>query len=101
MAQRARLLGAAELMSDGPRVVAPTLVVTGERQLDRVVPASGSHEYLRLIRGARAAQIDRTGHLGCITRPDAFVTIVDDFVRTTDVAFERRLSRSNGDPHAA
>ena len=101
MAQRAQLLSAAELINDSPRVLAPTLVVTGEPQLDRVVSVSGSYEYLRLIRGARAAQIDRTGHLGCITRPDAFVTIVNDFIRTTNVAFERRLSRSDGDPHAA
>jgi len=100
IAQRARLLATAALMGDCSRATAPTLIVTGERRLDRVVPVDGSMEYLQLIRASRAAQIDRTGHVGSITRPDAFVNIVTEFLRTTESAHDGQ-SRSTGDPHAA
>jgi pimeloyl-ACP methyl ester carboxylesterase len=80
MAARATLLGAPVLTSDCARIAAPTLVISGEPSLDRVVPADGAAEYLRLIRGARAARIERTGHLGYITRPDVFAGIVEHFV---------------------
>jgi len=80
MAARSRLLGTPELTSDCARVVAPTLVISGEPSLDRVVPADGAAEYLRLIPGARAARIERTGHLGYITRPGVFAGILEDFL---------------------
>jgi pimeloyl-ACP methyl ester carboxylesterase len=80
MAARSTLLGSPDLTSDCARVVAPTLVISGEPSLDRVVPAGGSAEYVRLIPGARAARIERTGHLGYITRPDAFAGLVEHFV---------------------
>jgi pimeloyl-ACP methyl ester carboxylesterase len=67
---------------DCARITAPTLVVTGERDLDRVVPVDGSSEYLRLIPNARAAVLERTGHLGSITRPEAFTAIVRAFTES-------------------
>jgi len=81
MASRARLLSALDLGADCARISAPTLVVTGERALDHVVPADGSSQYARLITDARAVTLERTGHLGTITRPDAFAEIVHEFVR--------------------
>ncbi|PYR07806.1 MAG: hypothetical protein DMG00_16325 [Acidobacteria bacterium] len=81
MASRARLLSALDLGADCARISAPTLVVTGERALDHVVPADGSSQYVRLITDARAVMLERTGHLGTITRPDAFAEIVHEFVR--------------------
>ena len=48
--------------------------------MDHVVSATSS-EYLRLIAGARSAVLERTGHLGTMTRPDAFAALVHDFVR--------------------
>jgi 3-oxoadipate enol-lactonase len=81
MARRARLLANIDLRADCARVTAPTLVVTGEAVLDYVVPVAGTSEYVRLIPNARAAVLERTGHLGTITRPDAFATMVAAFVQ--------------------
>jgi pimeloyl-ACP methyl ester carboxylesterase len=80
MAQRARLLSNLDLRRDCGSVTAATLVVTGERHLDFVVPVEGSSEYARLIPNAQAAVLERTGHLGTITRPDVFAALVCAFV---------------------
>ena len=80
MAARARLLSGVDLRQDCARIAAPTLVVTGEPSLDYVVPAEGSSAYAQLIANARAAVIERTGHLGSVTRPDQFAGMVKDFV---------------------
>ena len=79
IAGRARMITTEDVTADCPRISAPTLVVTGERDLDHVVPVDGSSEYLRLIPNARAVVLERTGHLGSITRPDAFAAIVRAF----------------------
>ena len=79
IAARARMISTEDVTPDCARIVAPTLVVTGERTLDHVVPVEGSSEYLRLIPGSRAAVLDRTGHLGTITRPDIFAVLVRAF----------------------
>jgi pimeloyl-ACP methyl ester carboxylesterase len=83
MAARAQLLTAGDPTDDCSRIVAPTLVVTGEPGLDHVVPVDGTSEYARLIHGARAATIERTGHVGALTRADVFAALVRDFVRLT------------------
>jgi pimeloyl-ACP methyl ester carboxylesterase len=83
MAARARLITSVDLSLDCERITAPTLVITGERQLDHVVPVEGSSEYARRIPNARAVVLERTGHLGTITRPDAFTEIVRDFVSSS------------------
>jgi 3-oxoadipate enol-lactonase/4-carboxymuconolactone decarboxylase len=80
MAARARAIVREDVASDCARIGAPTLVVTGERGLDHVVPVEGSSEYLALIANARAAVIERTGHLGTITRPEAFSALVHAFL---------------------
>ena len=79
IAGRARMITTEDVTPDCSRISAPTLVVTGERDLDHVVPVEGSSEYLRLIPNARAVVLERTGHLGSITRPDAFAAIVRTF----------------------
>jgi pimeloyl-ACP methyl ester carboxylesterase len=81
MAGRARLMQSIDLRPDCARITAPTLVLTGDAVLDHVVPAHGSSEYARLIPGARAAVLERTGHLGSVTRPEAFAALIADFVR--------------------
>ena len=83
MAARARFLSRVEVQPDCARITAPTLVVTGERELDYVVPVDASSAYTHLIRGARTATIERTGHLGSVTRPDRFASLVHDFIRTS------------------
>ena len=80
MARRVRLLSRADLREEIARVHVPTLVVTGEPSLDRVVPVSRTREYLGMWPHAREATIARTGHLGLITRPDEFARVVAAFV---------------------
>jgi pimeloyl-ACP methyl ester carboxylesterase len=87
MAARARLIERLDMRADCARISAPTLVVTGESQLDHVVPVERSSEYVGLVRGARGAILERTGHAGTMTRPDAFATMVHEFVnRARDAA---------------
>lgn len=66
---------------DCARVRAPTLIVTGEPHLDKIVPVESTRRYVDLIPGAKHVQIERTGHLGLVTRPEKFASIVGDFVR--------------------
>ncbi|MEO6213139.1 MAG: alpha/beta hydrolase [Vicinamibacterales bacterium] len=58
----------------------PTLVMSGEPALDRVVPVEATREYLSLIPGSKYSMIERTGHLGLLTRPECFAPIVADFL---------------------
>ena len=85
MAGRARMVATCDAVAACARIAAPTLVVTGEPALDHVVPADGSIGYVSLIRGARGVVLERTGHLGWITRPAAFAAIVRDFAAATGV----------------
>jgi pimeloyl-ACP methyl ester carboxylesterase len=80
MAARAQLIANTDIAADCSKVITPTLVVTGERALDRVVPVDGTLAYLPLIAGARHRTLARTGHLGSITTPDAFAALVREFV---------------------
>jgi pimeloyl-ACP methyl ester carboxylesterase len=80
MAARARLIDGIDMRAECAAVTAPTLIITGEHLLDHVVPANGSCAYAQLIPKARAVVLERTGHLGSITRPDAFADLVREFV---------------------
>lgn len=81
IAARARMVDRLSAEADCDHVTAPTLVVTGEPHMDHVVSTTSS-EYIRLIAGARSAILERTGHVGTMTRPDAFAALVHDFVRS-------------------
>src|SRR5690606_4254083 len=65
------------------RITAPSLIVTGEPGLDRVVPVDVSRRMLGRLPDSRHAVLSRTGHLGIITRPEAFARIVDEWLTTT------------------
>jgi pimeloyl-ACP methyl ester carboxylesterase len=80
MARRIRLQQDTPLQPDCQRIVAPTLVVTGDESLDLVVPVESTKEYLQLIRGAQYVVMDHTGHLGMLTRPDRFAGILKEFL---------------------
>ena len=54
-------------------------MVTGEADLDGVVPVATSLEYTRLIKGAQVARLAGTGHLGIVTRPERFAELVVNF----------------------
>jgi pimeloyl-ACP methyl ester carboxylesterase len=68
-----------DFRTDGPRVRAPTLVLTGEPALDRIVPVASSREYLEAIAGSRHRVLARTGHLGIVTRPREWADLVGGF----------------------
>jgi pimeloyl-ACP methyl ester carboxylesterase len=83
MSERVRLAASEDFGAACRAVRAPTLVVTGESGLDRVVPTSSTREHLDAIPGARAVTFERTGHIGLITRPERFAEIVGTFVEET------------------
>jgi 3-oxoadipate enol-lactonase len=109
MAARALVIDTIGTVSDCARVTSPTLIVTGESRLDRIVPVEGTSEYARMIPGARLVQLERTGHLGCITRPREFASVLADFIRAAapprveDLHLDRGLPAPAGeaDHHAA
>jgi pimeloyl-ACP methyl ester carboxylesterase len=67
------------------RVTAPTLVLTGEASLDKVVPVSSTLEYLDLIPGSRYEVLQRTGHVGLVSRPEDFAKVIGAFSEAHDV----------------
>jgi pimeloyl-ACP methyl ester carboxylesterase len=110
MAARARLIGIHDQSADCERILAPTLVVTGEPSLDHVVSAEGTSEYLHLIHHACAVRLEQTGHLGYITHPREFAARVREFLASNSVdeggpptgaarvlSSDRRLSASKND----
>lgn len=80
MAACVRAWDATDITAECRRVTAPTLVVTGEPELDRVVPVRATLEYQTLIRGARHVTLERTGHLGVISRPRELAALVTTFI---------------------
>lgn len=80
MAARVRAMLDTDIPGDCRAIDRPTLVITGESALDRVVPTTSSREYLSLIRNSRITTLPRTGHIGLVTRPMAFAEIVIGFV---------------------
>ena len=83
MAARVRLQQSIDGSAACSAIRAPTLVITGEPKLDRVVPVESTREYARLIPGARYEMMDNTGHLGMLTQPDRFARIVRDFIHAS------------------
>jgi pimeloyl-ACP methyl ester carboxylesterase len=79
MARRARLVATLDVERQLGHVKCPTLVVTGEPTLDRVVPVALTRDYHRIWPHATEAVLQRTGHLGLITKPDEFARLVASF----------------------
>jgi pimeloyl-ACP methyl ester carboxylesterase len=88
MAQRARMIGSFDTSGDCARIAAPTLVVSGEPSLDHVVAADGSTRYLQMIPGAHGVTLENTGHLGFVTRPETFASIVSQFVEACNLPLD-------------
>lgn len=90
MARRVRLVENLDLEPEIRRIDRPTLVVTGEPGMDRVVPVQATHEYLQLLPHAKSATIARTGHLGLVTRSEVFADLIADFAGHTVREGDRR-----------
>jgi 3-oxoadipate enol-lactonase len=80
MSRRARLAEGQDFEADCAGITVPTLVVTGERGLDQVVPPGDTMRYVTLIPGARFQLFERTGHLGTVLAPERFAAIVSGFL---------------------
>jgi 3-oxoadipate enol-lactonase len=80
MASRIKEQQSVDFMDDPDAIRVPTLVISGEPALDRVVPVESTRQYASKIRGAKYVMIERTGHIGLMTRPDDFARTVSDFV---------------------
>jgi 3-oxoadipate enol-lactonase len=80
MARRIREAQRVDFAEDCARVDVPTLVVTGEENLDRVVPVCNTRTYATLIRNVRYETLTQTGHIGVLTQPDRFAELVSGFV---------------------
>jgi 3-oxoadipate enol-lactonase len=80
MAARVVLQQGLDFAPDCAQVAAPTLVLSGEDELDRIVPAAVTRQYQTLIRGAQYEKMERSGHIGIITRSKHFASIVGGFL---------------------
>jgi 3-oxoadipate enol-lactonase len=80
MAKRVHLMQTVDLAADAARIAAPTLVVTGDPALDRVVPVESTRQYLSHIRNSRYEMMENTGHSGSLTQPERLARIVGSFV---------------------
>ncbi len=89
MAERAQLMSTVDFGAACEQVSAPTLVLTGEPDLDRVVPVAATRSYVDRITGARGVTLNRTGHIGLVTRPERFAEVVGQFVARTSGAEEQ------------
>jgi pimeloyl-ACP methyl ester carboxylesterase len=89
MARRVHLLTGADLAGVST-VQLPTLVLTGEQHLDRIVPVSVTREYLRMWPHARFVTVERTGHIGFITRSGVFADLIASFAGEHRATASRR-----------
>lgn len=80
VAQRVAVQQSTDMTEDCRAVRAPALVIAGEPDLDLVVPVSATRRYADLIPNARFVTLERTGHLGIVTRPQRFAELVGEFV---------------------
>ena len=66
--------------SDPASFLKPVMVITGEPDLDRVVRPELTARYLRAMPHARHQLFSSTGHLGPVTKPAEFATLVRRFL---------------------
>ena len=79
-ATRVHLVLADDVAAVAPRVTAPTLIVTGDDGLDRLVPPENTRQYRRYMTRTTVARLEGTGHMGTVTRAGTFAALVGDFV---------------------
>ena len=72
MRDRLRLLEDVDFDASAASVTAPTLVITGDAELDHVVPVRDTLRYERLLPAVEVVHMRGTGHHGTLTRPEDF-----------------------------
>jgi 3-oxoadipate enol-lactonase len=93
MRDRIRLLEGIDFAASVASIGAPTLLITGEEQLDRVVPPRHSLGYRQLLPHAECLTFERTGHIGVVTRPLQFAAAVANFVARVEGVARHEQSR--------
>jgi len=66
--------------ADTRAITSRTLIVTGERALDKVVPVAITERYMAELQSAQHVVMERTGHIGIVTRPDVFADLLNKFL---------------------
>lgn len=89
---RIRSMAADSFEADARAVHGPVLIVTGEPHLDRVIAPEETLRYREFIPHAEHVTLERTGHLGSMTRPDAFAELVSRFVHRCTSEIAERVS---------
>ena len=84
MVRRMHLLEGLDLEHEVSNLHVPTLVITGEPGLDRVVPIQSTLEYRTLLPQSRHEVLRRTGHIGWVSKPHELCALVDRFLESLD-----------------
>jgi pimeloyl-ACP methyl ester carboxylesterase len=98
MAARMRMAKKFDFFEACRRITMPTLVVTGQPGLDRVVPAEETWKYLTLIPGSDALRLPG-GHVCCVMQPRTFTNAFVSWKRGGSI--DERNSGTGGSPRSA
>jgi pimeloyl-ACP methyl ester carboxylesterase len=79
MVRRLQWLASAETALVQPLPI-PSLIITGEAALERVVPPDATLAYRTWLPDARVVTMPGTGHGGTVTRPEEFARHVADWL---------------------
>ncbi|MDH3218927.1 MAG: 3-oxoadipate enol-lactonase [Gammaproteobacteria bacterium] len=74
-------IAATDYSASSAALTLPTLAIAGNE--DGSVPPEAVRATADLIAGARYAQIDDSGHLPCVEKPDEYARLLNDFIRET------------------
>lgn len=99
MAARMRIAKTVDFFEACRRIAMPTLVVTGQPGLDRVVPVEETWKYLTLIPGSESLRL-RGGHVCTHMQPGTFADALVSW-RRGGVRIDERDSRAGGTPRSA
>lgn len=88
MVRRLRWMREAQFSTARP-IPVPTLIVTGEPALERVVPPEDSLRYLNWIPHARVETLAHTGHSGTVSKADAFAALIAAFMMSRSLRADR------------
>jgi pimeloyl-ACP methyl ester carboxylesterase len=100
MAARMRVAKNVDFFEACRCITMPTLVVTGEPGLDRVVPVEQTWKYLKLIPGSESLRL-RGGHVCCLTQPRVFANALESWRRGWRDRDDERDSGTGGTPRSA
>jgi pimeloyl-ACP methyl ester carboxylesterase len=95
MSQRVGLLHGVDFMGSARQCrQIPTLLIVGERDLDRVVSVDGTLRYGDLLEDVSVHRMERTGHLGLVLQPERFAEAIAGFVAALDRGRDDRSERA-------